>query len=247
MVVSNWKISIDSSHVTPLNRQVTEAVKISRASPDILLNSKNEFGANNLPELELRYGTKVGNGGVKRKRRDEEEEEQEEAGLVDSRCHPAGLVDSRCQAAGIMDSRCNAAGLVDSRCHTAGTVDSRCHAAGEPVCGGMEFPANPSSVNGDNTNNVSTSSETSNNTNITAIHRSINKDFAAKPIVSQREEGSREEFLEEDELEDTASEETPRNPTPGVQQPADVDGDNNGASASSLTPSNTNKDSIAKE
>ena len=78
MVMSDWKISIDSSHVTPLNRQVTEAVRISRASPDILLNSKNEFGANNLPELELRYGTRVGNGGLKRKRREEEEEEEQE-------------------------------------------------------------------------------------------------------------------------------------------------------------------------
>ena len=78
MVMSDWKISIDSSHVTPLNRQVTEAVRISRASPDILLNSKNEFGANNLPELELRYGTRVGNGGLKRKRREEEKEEEQE-------------------------------------------------------------------------------------------------------------------------------------------------------------------------
>ena len=76
MKISDWKISIDASHVSPLNRQVTEAVRISRAAPDILLNSKNEFGANNLPELELRYGNKIviGDGGTKRKREEEEAE-----------------------------------------------------------------------------------------------------------------------------------------------------------------------------
>ena len=80
MITSNWKIEIYSSHESPLNRQVTEAVRISRAAPDIHLNSKNEFGANNLAEIELRYGTRIGGGGLKRKRRDEDEEDNNNGG-----------------------------------------------------------------------------------------------------------------------------------------------------------------------
>ena len=68
MVTSDWKVKIVSSHVSPLSRQVTEAVRISRESPQNLLNSKMEFSSNNIPELEIRYGTKVLGGGTKRKR-----------------------------------------------------------------------------------------------------------------------------------------------------------------------------------
>ena len=68
MTASDWEVKIVSSHISPLSPQVTEAHRISRESPENILNSKNEFRSNNLPELENRYGCRVGNGGVKRKR-----------------------------------------------------------------------------------------------------------------------------------------------------------------------------------
>ena len=68
---TDWKIKVVSSHVSPLSRQVTEAVRISREFPTNILNSKNEFSANNIAELEVRYGNKV--AGVKRKRREDED------------------------------------------------------------------------------------------------------------------------------------------------------------------------------
>ena len=76
MKTGNWEFKITSSHRTPLSRQVTEAVRISREPTSNLLNSKNEFGCNNLPELEIKYGNKVlGQGGKKRRRPDDEEED----------------------------------------------------------------------------------------------------------------------------------------------------------------------------
>ena len=59
MRTTDWTTKILSSHRTALNRQVTEAMIISNEGLDILLNSKNEFGANNLPELVLQHGTRV--------------------------------------------------------------------------------------------------------------------------------------------------------------------------------------------
>ena len=73
MKTYDWDIKIVSTHKSALNRQITEAIRISRVKKEELLNSKNEFGANNVPEIQLKYGTKVGPGGTKRKRAAEEE------------------------------------------------------------------------------------------------------------------------------------------------------------------------------
>ena len=59
MTTSNWKVEVTSSHKTALSRQMTEAVRISREPKDNILNSKNEFGANTLPEIALKYGSLV--------------------------------------------------------------------------------------------------------------------------------------------------------------------------------------------
>ena len=67
MKTSDWKTRITSSHITALNRQITEATIISNEGVDSLLNSKNEFGANNLPELVLQHGTRI-EGAAKRRR-----------------------------------------------------------------------------------------------------------------------------------------------------------------------------------
>lgn len=66
MRTSDWKTKILSSHRTALNRQVTEATIISNEGLDSLLNLKNEFGTNNLPELVLQHGTRV-EGAAKRR------------------------------------------------------------------------------------------------------------------------------------------------------------------------------------
>ena len=63
MTTKNWNFKILSSHQTPLDRQVTEAVKIARVGTGTLLNAKNEFGCNNLPELQLQYGNLRGTSG----------------------------------------------------------------------------------------------------------------------------------------------------------------------------------------
>ena len=68
MRTSDWEVKITSSHRSPLSRQVTEAFRISQELPANILNAKSEFRANNFPELEIRYGIRVGNGGLKRKR-----------------------------------------------------------------------------------------------------------------------------------------------------------------------------------
>ena len=65
MKTTHWKTKILSSHRTALNRQVTEATIISNEGLDVLLNSKNEFGANNLPELVLQHCTRI-DGAAKR-------------------------------------------------------------------------------------------------------------------------------------------------------------------------------------
>ena len=51
---------------------------------------KNEFRSNNLPELEIRYGTKVGNGGLKRKRVQEDELAENEQEETESSETPGG-------------------------------------------------------------------------------------------------------------------------------------------------------------
>ena len=60
MTTDDWSFKVVSSHNTPLDRQVTEAVKIARRGTANLLNSKNEFGCNNLPELRIQYGNQRG-------------------------------------------------------------------------------------------------------------------------------------------------------------------------------------------
>ena len=72
MKTYNWEIAIISSHKSPLNRQVTKAMRISKESKSDILNSKNEFGANNLAEMEIQYGSKLASQGTKRKRNKEE-------------------------------------------------------------------------------------------------------------------------------------------------------------------------------
>ena len=71
MRTSDWKIKITSSHTSALSRPVAEAVRISREPKSSILNSKQEFGCHNIPELEVRYGAKVCNGGMKRKRKED--------------------------------------------------------------------------------------------------------------------------------------------------------------------------------
>ena len=78
MKTYDWEIKLVSSHKSALNRQVTEATRISREKKADLFNSKQEFGSNNLAEIELKYGNKWVNsqgGSRKRKRRDEDEDE----------------------------------------------------------------------------------------------------------------------------------------------------------------------------
>ena len=67
-----------STHRGALNRQVTEAVKISNEGLGSLLNSKNEFGSNNLSEIAVRKGNYMVGGEPKRKREEGEEEKKEE-------------------------------------------------------------------------------------------------------------------------------------------------------------------------
>ena len=81
--VSDWRVTLTSSHHGALSRQVTEAVRISNEGLDTLLNSKYEFGANNLSEVGVRKGNymvgdSVKNGGAKRKRGNQKLEQGEE-------------------------------------------------------------------------------------------------------------------------------------------------------------------------
>lgn len=59
MKTTDWRVEIKSAHRTPLERQITEAVRIAREPRTNILNSKNEFGANNLAEICLKFGNKV--------------------------------------------------------------------------------------------------------------------------------------------------------------------------------------------
>ena len=70
----DWKIKITSAHRTPLSRQLTEAVRIQRENSGNLLNSKLEFGANNLATIELSYDSKIVRPGVHNKRKREAED-----------------------------------------------------------------------------------------------------------------------------------------------------------------------------
>ena len=57
MKIEDWKPSITSSHRTALGRQVAEAMAIAKGHPNVvLLNSKQEFGANNINELLVMKG-----------------------------------------------------------------------------------------------------------------------------------------------------------------------------------------------
>ena len=59
MTVRDWETKIISSHRTALNRQVTEATVISNEGVGSLLNSKNEYGANNLAEMVIKVGNYI--------------------------------------------------------------------------------------------------------------------------------------------------------------------------------------------
>ena len=76
--MEDWRITLTSTHRGALNRQVTEAVKISNEGLGSLLNSKNEFGSNNLSEIAVRKGNYMVGGEPKRKREEEEEVKKEE-------------------------------------------------------------------------------------------------------------------------------------------------------------------------
>merc|ERR1712105_237680 len=78
MGTHHWKTKILNSHITALNRQVTETTIISNEGLGSLLNSKNEFGANNLPELVLLHGTRV-EGATKRRRQANANESEQPA------------------------------------------------------------------------------------------------------------------------------------------------------------------------
>ena len=79
MKVEDWRSKITSTHLTALNRQVTEAVLISRGKEGTkLLNNKQEFGANLLLEVVVMRGDQVlGNRNEKRKRGGQEEAKSE--------------------------------------------------------------------------------------------------------------------------------------------------------------------------
>ena len=69
MRTDHWQTKVISRHRVALNRQVTEGVKIINEGVSNLLNSKNEFGANNLTELVMQNGHKIA-GANKRKLND---------------------------------------------------------------------------------------------------------------------------------------------------------------------------------
>ena len=75
--VEDWRVTLTSTHRGALNRQVTEAVKISNEGLGSLLNSKHEFGSNNLSELAVRKGNVMVGGEIKRKRQEEEKKEED--------------------------------------------------------------------------------------------------------------------------------------------------------------------------
>ena len=74
--VEDWRVTLTSPHRGALNRQVTEAVKISNEGLGSLLNSKHEFGSNNLSELAVKKGNTLV-GEAKRKRQEEGNSEEE--------------------------------------------------------------------------------------------------------------------------------------------------------------------------
>ena len=63
LTTEDWDFKALSSHPTPLSRQVTEAVKIAQEGVANILNSKNEFSCNNLPEINIQYGNIRGASG----------------------------------------------------------------------------------------------------------------------------------------------------------------------------------------
>ena len=69
----DWIARITSTHRGALNRQVTEGIRISNEGVENLLNSKNEFGANNFTEIILAHGHRILGGNKYRKRSRTEE------------------------------------------------------------------------------------------------------------------------------------------------------------------------------
>ena len=65
---NDWIAKITSTHRGALNRQVTEGIRISNEGVENLLNSKNEFGANNFTEIILTHGHKILGDNKHRKR-----------------------------------------------------------------------------------------------------------------------------------------------------------------------------------
>ena len=57
--MKDWETKILSSHKTSLARQTKKAFLISREEVENLLNSKNEYGANNISELIIKHGNEI--------------------------------------------------------------------------------------------------------------------------------------------------------------------------------------------
>ena len=74
LTVADWRVTVVSSHRGAQSRQVKEVVSISNEGVDNLLNSKMEFGANNLTEITVKQGFNVV-GAIKRRREEEEKAE----------------------------------------------------------------------------------------------------------------------------------------------------------------------------
>ena len=87
MVGGDWRSKVVSTHFGALNRQVTEAVKISRGGGERvrLLNNKQEFGANLLLEVVVMRGDQIlGRRNGKRRRNGAEKREACISTLVQS-------------------------------------------------------------------------------------------------------------------------------------------------------------------
>ena len=94
--VQDWETKILSSHRTSLSRQTKEAYLISRAGVDSLLNSKNEYGANNLTELILKHGNEVAVGSHKEKRKRTPEDQPDERKQEDVRPAAPDVTEPTC-------------------------------------------------------------------------------------------------------------------------------------------------------
>ena len=76
---NDWIVKITSTHRGALNRQVTEGIRISNGGVENLLNSKNEFGANNFTEILLTHGHRIlGDNKYRKRTRAEERNDLED-------------------------------------------------------------------------------------------------------------------------------------------------------------------------